>query len=657
MRKLTPDVCSTPSTVSVCPVVAGRNLTIEEYLMSKTKFRALAGTSTLVLSLGTAIAANAQSVNPPTLPATSTVVIYGAGSTLVQPYIRQAEDCFGTREPTWDKSAPPVGTVEPYYNFTGTPAQNCATTHPDHAVVLQYQGVGSGGGILGVFTHNPQNFASVGNYTASGATSGSYWPTAHYGASDLPLSSADVDVYNNGGTLIPTPNKATNIAGSNNPSGTVANPLVNYGPLVQYPLLIAPVTVAYSPIYKEVFNTNTNAITAYKFHLPITHVTVGGKSVAVYYLKLSSQVYCQIFNGYITDWNDSRIGALNSYKAPTGGITVGGVTYNAGDTVTTLEDPNDPTAAADFSVPIELVGRSDSSGTTGIFTRHMQAECSNALPQGEANNFVAGSTLAAGQIRGSGTGGPGSGLFTVENGSGAVAAYTQFIKPTASNTTSISGRIAYLGPDYVTPYSPTSTGLYPAALQNNFDSTNKGVNVYVLPSPTSAVRAFGAALPPETDSHGGYVPATGSAPRRNQPYAWVEALSPTVPLATAGDTLSGAYPITGTSNVLAYTCYADKKAGSVNNVGVQLNQFLTWYSAQGTVTSTSSTSPGILAARGFGDLPTAWRLAVRLTFLAPTTASSGGYPATNALQLWISSKSDVGTSFIHNPVCDTVPGA
>jgi len=625
--------------------------------MPNIKLRALAGASALALSLGVAAAANAQSVNPPIQPATATVDIYGGGSTLVQPYVRQAEDCFSTPEPTWDKSAPPVATHEPAFNFTGTPAQNCATTHPDPDLVIQYQGAGSGGGILGLFTHSPENFASVGNFTHTGASTGTYWPTVHYAASDLSLSSADLDVYDNGGTNIPTPNKATNIQGSNNPSGTIANPLANYGPLVQYPLLIAPVALAYSPIYEEVFNTTTNAISTYRFHLPFVHVTVGSKTVAVYELKLTAKVYCEIFNGYITDWNDSRVAALNSYTAPAGGTTVGGVTYAAGATVSTLEDASDPTPAASFSVPIELVGRSDSSGTSGIFSRHLQAECPKVLPEGETNKIVAGSTLPASQIRGTTTGGPGSGLFTVENGSGAVASYIAFVKPTATSTTSISGRIGYLGPDYVNPYSASATGLYPAMLQNNFDTANAGENVYVLPSPTSATKAFGAVTPPETDVHGGYVPATGTQPRRNQPYAWTEPLAATSPLATAGDTLAGAYPMTGTSNLLAYTCYKDLHSGSVNNVGVQLNQFLTWYSESGTVIATASSGPGILALRGFANLPAAWRIAVRQTFLVPTTTNAGGYAPTNALKLWISSKSDVGTSFVHNPACNSIVGA
>jgi ABC-type phosphate transport system substrate-binding protein len=618
--------------------------------MPNTKFRALAGASAMALAMGVALSAHAQTVSPPVQPANADIQIYGAGSTLVQPYIRQAEDCFGTPAPTWDKSVPPVATNEPAFNFTGTPAQNCATSHPDVHVTLQYQGVGSGGGILGVFDHNAHDFNSGGNFTSGGVAA--FFARADYGASDLPLGAADVDVYNNGGTLIPTPAKTTDIQGSNNPGGSIPNPLAHYGPLVQYPLLVAPVTVAYSQIYKEVFNSDTGKTTSYKFHLPSATVVVGGVSTFVPKLKLSGALYCEIFNGIVTDWNDSRIGTLNAYTAPAGGITVGGVFHAAGSTVTTLEDPHDPTPAASFSVPIELVGRSDSSGTTGIFTRHLDAECPHVLPSGENNAIVTGPTLPAGRIGGGGNpSGPGSGFFTVENGSGAVASYMAFVAPTAGAPTSVSGKIGYLGPDFVRPYSATATGLVPAALQNH-----AGPGSYILPSPGAALKAFGSSLPPESGSGGGYVPASGSQPRRSQPDAWVQAFSPTAPIATAADTVFGAYAITGTTNVLAYTCYTDAHANSVNNIGFQVNQFLKWYELSGTVISTNGSSPGILALRGFGVVPPAWRTAIKETFLVPTKTSSGGHPPTNALKLWISSKSDVG-GFTHNPACNGKTGA
>jgi phosphate transport system substrate-binding protein len=611
--------------------------------MSNTKLRALLGGSVAVLSLGAAAAAQAAPVT--VIPATAAVTIYGGGSTLVQPYARQAEDCFGTPAPTWDKSTPPVATNEPPFNFTGSPAQNCATTHTDVKVTLQYQGVGSGGGILGLFTHDPHNLNSGGNFTASGAAA--FWPTEHYAASDLPLAAADVDVYNNGGTNIPTPAKATDIQGSNNPDGTILNPLANYGALVQFPLLVAPVSVAYSPIYKEIFNTKTHAITNYRFHLAAANLVVGGTTFQIAKLKLSSQTYCEIFNGIITNWNDARIAATNTYVAPAGGITVGGVTFAAGSTVNTIEDATDPTPAASFSVPIELVGRSDSSGTTGIFTRHLQAECAKALPAGENNVIVAGPTLPTSQIA-NGNGGPGSGLFTVENGSGALASYMAFVPPTASAPTSVSGKVGYLGPDFVRPYSPTPSGILPAALANNKNHT------FVFPTSAGALAAFGSLAPPESNAGGGYVPATNpSAPHRNQPYAWVEPLSSTSPIATAGDTVTGAYPIVGTSNFLGYTCYADTKANSANNVGLQLNQFLNWYEDSDTVISATASAPGILALRGFAAVPYAWRVAIKQTFVTPTTGTNG----TNALHLWISSKTNLGTQFVHNTVCNSLTGA
>ena len=79
-------------------------------------------------------------------------------------------------------------------------------------------------------------------------------------------------------------------------------------------------------------------------------------------LKLSREVYSDIFLGKITRWNDSKIRALNpDFKLP--------------------------------NLPILLVHRSDGSGTTAVFTKHLSAissEWENKVGSGLNVQWVAG---------------------------------------------------------------------------------------------------------------------------------------------------------------------------------------------------------------------------------------------------------------------------
>src|SRR5262249_16958215 len=131
-------------------------------------------------------------------------------------------------------------------------------------------------------------------------------------------------------------------------SGTYPNPAERYGALVQFPVLIAPVVIAYDPVYKKVRNGD-NSVTEYTFNIHRPRADGSGA------LRLDRDTYCKIFNGQITDWNDAAIKALN------GGVS--------------LKDPADPTPVGSWSVPMQITGRFESSGTTSIFTRHLAAAC------------------------------------------------------------------------------------------------------------------------------------------------------------------------------------------------------------------------------------------------------------------------------------------
>src|SRR5215469_10746694 len=87
--------------------------------------------------------------------------VYGAGSSLVAPYWRQSNDCYANPADLITKASPPTYVDTNLFDYTvtgGTGVQNCATTHIINTATIWYISTGSGSGILGVFSHDPQTF-------------------------------------------------------------------------------------------------------------------------------------------------------------------------------------------------------------------------------------------------------------------------------------------------------------------------------------------------------------------------------------------------------------------------------------------------------------------------------------------------------------------
>jgi hypothetical protein len=123
-----------------------------------------------------------------------------------------------------------------------------------------------------------------------------------------------------------------------------------------------------------------------------------------------------------------------------------------------------------------------------------------------------------------------------------------------------------------------------------------------------AADSFGSRLPPDSTSNGTYDPASVDTRSRTQPADWVEPASKTSPL--ANPTAAAAYPIVGTSNMLLYTCYADGSKFTT------LSRYLSWFVGSYPV---NDSKIGILSASGFSPMPSAWRNAIRNTFLSNTS--------------------------------------
>ena len=133
-----------------------------------------------------------------------TTQIFGGGSSLMAPYFRQAADCYGN--PTnqlIQQGAWPYGAgSETFasvasYNYTGAPAQNCASTHIDPTTQINLVSSSSGNGELGVFTHD---LATDVGATTDGAH-GVAFTGIQFGASEFGVGLADVTAYTNGGVI------------------------------------------------------------------------------------------------------------------------------------------------------------------------------------------------------------------------------------------------------------------------------------------------------------------------------------------------------------------------------------------------------------------------------------------------------------------------
>jgi len=295
-----------------------------------------------------------------------------------------------------------------------------------------------------------------------------------------------------------------------------------------------------------------------------------------------------------------------------------------------LADPNDPAlTAGTFSVQLIPVGRSDSSGTTSIITRHLANVCAsysyNLYTTGATTLAAAGSnmsTIIGSTYNVSNPNYPGvdqSGKITLAPNSGGVAQYVAFTaspsgqglhcsdyEPSGAQDCIQQARIGYVGPDYVLPYvQSTNTNSYDlqsATLQNSSGN-------WEAPSPKTANAAFSSIQPPQSTKTGKYCSSCLNWGMRNDPTAWVEGLSPTALL--ANPTASGAYPLVGTTNFLGYTCYA---TANKNREG-------TLVSALHFVDDNAinyDTGVGILAKAGLSPLPKQWITAIQQTFVANT---------------------------------------
>lgn len=270
-------------------------------------------------------------------------------------------------------------------------------------------------------------------------------------------------------------------------------------------------------------------------------------------INLSRTSLCGVFTGNIADWNSVEITKDNGGVSVTGGV----------------------------SRPIQVVVRSDGSGTTFLFAQALESMCTQARTK--TTNYPAGfdytfgvNTLPAWKPK-----------FWRAPGNNGVAA----------TVASVPWSVGYLSPDFFMPQVSTvyvyakfsvvnGNGQIVKVIGNGASSTNplpfnaylpaavqNAKNNYIKPTPAAATSAMSDAV----------APAAGAA--RLNPVNWINGALIPNPLEPT------AYPISGFGWFLNYTCYSNTAVANALRSYQSFHLFAT------------GQAKAILNANGFGVLP------------------------------------------------------
>jgi len=624
-----------------------------------------------VLGGFTAGAAQAQIV----LPAAE---LRGVGASSITTVQVQVQNCVGNPGAGLNKAGTNSGalsTVTPgFYNPTVPSATNpvldCATQEVQPDFQAKYVATGSGFGRQMWRLFSNQFTGAAGSINPFGT-----WTNVQYAFSDSPATQTDLNDYT------ANANNATNKA----------------GPAIQFPLYVLPVTLAYDPRYGV--QTTGGGPVDLNFNLKAAYIAKDSAGNPVGGMRLSKSLYCKVFNGEVTNFNDPAFKAANGAQD-----------------LRSLSDV--ATRWTSEGVPIRLVGRVDNSGTTDIFTRHLAAVCgayvaTNKFDQAaEALPYWTGSTINMTSFRSDSPYFPGStkkfsnntathnsatyqsisgaffnrttqaivttqgaeapGKFMLADGSSGVRDAIKFAPDKTSTvdaTIKLNGHFGYIGSDFVKP-SPGAV-LFSAALQEGVGTA------YRMPTPTFATTAVGTILPPQTTATTGVFntsdtrtnSVTGLPVSRANPLDWTDVLYSN-PAKTLANPTTG-YPITGTTQFLTYTCFSSipKRLATAEMLGVTLAKVTkksdgTALSAN-TFRGTAIATLGIIPQTGIVGMPAAWTAAISETFLKKSVQASNG-TVLGSLNLWVQSAlpttlaqtDGIGTNDVQsNPVCTANTGA
>ena len=498
------------------------------------------------------------------------------------------------------------------------------------------------------------------------AAFGTPWPNVQFAFSEAPATASDITAYN------------TNAA----PTAKAA---------IQFPFYVVPMALAYSDKYGVRTAPTPADLT---FNVKSTYVTKDVAGNPTGGLRLNKSAYCKIMNGVITNWNDPALKTLN------GGQSL-------------MDADDDLTRWNTEGVTIRLVGRLDKSGGSDIFTRHIAEACDSfvttnkfvnaaeALPFDNTSGidltsfrsdtpYKPGGSGYAGTIQSlsgavfvstasginTSQGAEAAGKFMVADGSGkvrdAIAYAPDRVSAFNANYT-LNGKLGYIGADFVKP-TPGAT-LFSAALQKG------STTAYVAPTAANGTAAVGTILPPQSVATSGAYnitdtrvnSVTGLLVDRANPLDWTDVFY-SDPAKTLANPALG-YPITGTAQMLTYTCFSTvpKRLGLVEFVSLNFGKVTKTSQnkaiSANTFKGSAPTSLGIVPKSGIAAMPAGWQNAINETFLKKSVQDGDPTAPIAKLgdrNLWIQDKlptqliqiDGIGTNDIKsNPTCTAGAGA
>lgn len=648
------------------------------------------------------------------LPAPSTPdgALRGAGASSVQNVVARSFNCLSAvdNQRGTSSSATSLTTLTEGV-FNGTPPVDCSVAADAVQTNVQGKYIATGSGFGRQVWRNFRN-DFVGGATATAGVNNPFgtWSNVQFGFSDAGISTSDLGTYN------------TNAA----PNG---------GAAISFPLYLLPVAIAYSSTYGTnasgqpmVFNAKGRGI-----------APAGGTPAAVLKLSKAAYCgifngtitnwndpALKTLNSNIS-LHDTVNDTQARWDADGAPIRLVGRLDRSGTTdiftrhlAAVCNPTNAPgipartsasgkvlaaavpafTGTNRFSNPAETLPYATS---TGIDFRSIRSDTGYRVNNTASNlagttNSISGDyfngtsivNIGTGSVAFPSTSGPsstpngnqGTGYFILADGSSRVASAITLAPDYQLGAVKINGKIGYISADFVNPSVDAIAGLSAATLQVGVSTT-----LYANPTAAAARSAMGTILPPQSDSTGLFKtdvadsrqvrPTSGStlvAATRDNPIAWTDVLyadnSQTLANPAAG------YPITGTTQVLLYTCYAGtNREAMVSFLGWTLGQYTKNGSGaaapKGLLNGTVPTTPGVLFQNNIGVVPANWTRAIVNTFLSNPTAE----PTLGAQNLWIQdrtlpvyqtaapasgtrpAKPNIKTATNPNPTCSGKTGA
>jgi ABC-type phosphate transport system substrate-binding protein len=486
-------------------------------------------------------------------PAYAITPLYSGGGTLAEKVYRDIMNCYGNHsggDTTANLAAPPA-------------TCNLATPY-NNGVELLYAGVGSGNGLTSYDTDDASHLTDIpsgstskkadnppvpstsdfgpfygtgtgASWVPNGDDSGPFFPKMSFAGSDDPLGASNITAYN------------TNKNG--------------WGAPIQFPGVIAAVALPYSPSTVDTWREAGVKPT-------------GGSSN----LDLSTNTWCGIFTGAITDWSDSEIKADNNGRALVGGPANGN------------------------THPITVVYRSDGSGTTFLESNALIHQCNDTdhpsthpIPaewlSASGNSANAGNTKFFLNVA-AGPGLPSN--FVGQSGSKALRDFVH----------NNNGSISYVSPDFVLPVDTGATTVKSANMQT-WASFVAGGKKWVAPTATTAADIMVGVAPPS--AHKASCPIGTGFGQSPDGRCSHNALNWGVTQPKPAS--KGAWPAGGFTFIDMYTCYHD--AGDVDAlVGTASGSegYFPWY--YGTSAVNGGLPGNSLASNGFAPVPGNWKTAI-----------------------------------------------